>query len=81
MLIILSGQERIRDIFMILFNMKVFCVYSLESPLRGDSYKYKHYTVFNIKKIKSPLIIPNLQNEFESAVVNEPSVFEPLKVY
>ena len=45
---------------------------------------------FNIKR-KSLLIILNLQlwdffskglkNEFETAVVNEPSVFEPLKFY
>ena len=42
------------------------------------------------KKRKSPSIIPNLQlwdffkglkNEFETAVVNEPSVFKPLKFY
>ena len=61
----------------------------LESPRRGDSNEYTHYTIFNIKR-KSPLIIPNLQlwdfsqglkNEFETAVVNEPPVFEPLKYY
>ena len=55
----------------------------------GDSNKYTQYTIFNIKK-KSPLIIPNLQlwdffnglkSEFETAVVNEPSVFEPPKIY
>ena len=42
------------------------------------------------KKRKSPKIILNLQlrevskglkNEFETVVVNEPSMFEPLKVY
>ena len=46
--------------------------------------------LFQYKKEKSPEIIPNLQlwgfskglkNEFETAVVNEPSVFEPLKFY
>ena len=46
-----------------------------------------HVSIVNIKK-KSPKIILNLQlwdfskgfkNEFETAVVNEPSVFEPLK--
>ena len=68
--------------------MKVCCVFSLESPHRGDSNKYTQYTFFNMK---TPSIIPNLQlcfffhkglkNEFETAVVNEPSVFEPLKFY
>ena len=28
-----------RDIFLIFFNMKVYCVYALESPQRGDSNK------------------------------------------
>ena len=28
-----------RDIFSIFFNMKVYCVYALKSPQRGDSYK------------------------------------------
>ena len=45
---------------------------------------------FQEKKRKSPKIILNLQpgdfskglkNEFETAVVNEPSVFEPLKFH
>ena len=30
--------------------MKVYCVYSLESPHRGDSNEYTQYTIFNIKK-------------------------------
>ena len=38
------------DIFWILFNMKVCCVFSLESPHRGDSNEYTQYTIFNIKK-------------------------------
>ena len=68
----------------------VSCVYSLESPHRGDSNEYTQYTIFNIKK-KITLYYPKpaamgffskgLKNEFETAVVNEPSVFEPLKVY
>ena len=47
-----------------------------------------HNIPFSILKRKSPSIIPNLQlsdffskglkNEFETAVVYEPSVFEPL---
>ena len=65
-------------------------MFSLESPHRGDSDEYSQYAIFNIKKRKSPLFIPNLQlwdfskglnNEFETAMVNEPSVFEPLKFY
>ena len=41
--------------------MKVCCVFSLESPHRGDSNEYTQYTVFNVKKEKSRLIISNLQ--------------------
>ena len=36
-----------RDIFSIFFNMKVFCVFSLQSPHQGDSNKYTQYTIFN----------------------------------
>ena len=78
------------DIFSILFNMKVCCVFSLESPHRGDSNEYIQYSIFNIRK-KIILNYPKsaamgfcskgLKNEFETAVVNEPSVFEPLKFY
>ena len=64
-------------------------MFSLESPLRGDSHEYTQYTIFNIKKknnliySKSALwdISKEFKNEFEIAVVNEPSVFESLKVY
>ena len=49
-----------RVIFSIFFNMKVFCVFSLESPHRGDSNKYTQYTIFNIKK-KLTLNCHNLQ--------------------
>ena len=75
---------------MIFFNMKVCCVFSLESPHGGDSNEYTQYTIFNIKKEKSPIIIlslplwdfsKGLKNEFETAVVDEPSVFQPLKFY
>ena len=41
------------DIFSIFFNMKVCCVFSLESPHQGDSNEYTQYTIFNIQK-KSP---------------------------
>ena len=39
-----------KDIFLIFFNMKVCCVFSLESPHRGDSNEYKQYTIFKINK-------------------------------
>ena len=70
--------------------MKVCCVFSLESPHRGDSNKYTQYTIFNIKKKitldyckSAPMGLFNkgLKNEFKTVVVNEPSVFEPLKFY
>ena len=75
-------------IFSIFFSIKVWCVFSLESPRRGDSYEYTQYIIFNIKK-KITLIYPKsaamgfcskgLKNEFETAMVNEPSVLEPPK--
>ena len=78
------------DIFSILFNMKVCCVFSLESPHWGDSNEYTQYTIFHIKK-KITLNYPKfaamgfcskgLKNEFETTMVNEPSVFQPLKFY
>ena len=62
----------------------------LESPHRGDYNEYTQYTIFNIL-LKITLNYPKssamgfypkgLKNEFETAVVNEPSVFEPLKFY
>ena len=64
-------------------------MFLLESPRRGDSNEYTQYTIFNIKK-KITLNYPKsaardfsqgLKNEFETAVVNEVSVFEPLKLY
>ena len=64
-------------------------MFSLESPHRGDSNEYSQYTICN-KKRKITLNYPTsaamgffqgLKNEFETAVVNEPSVFEPLKGY
>ena len=65
-------------------------MFSLESPHRGDSNEYTQYTVFNIKKkitLNYPksaameIISKGLKNEFETSVVNEPSVFEPLTFY
>ena len=70
--------------------MKVYYVFSLESPHRGDSDEYTQYIIFNMKKKKQPKLSQicsygnfskGLKNEFETAVVNEPSVFEPVKFY
>ena len=36
------------DIFLISFNMKVCCVFTLESPHRGDSNEYTQYTIFSM---------------------------------
>ena len=75
---------------MIFLNMKVCCVFSLESHHRGDSNEYTQYTIFNIKKENHPkrfyicsygIFSKVPKNEFETAVVNELSVFEPLKFY
>ena len=85
-----QNRRQSREFFSIFFNMKVYCVFSLESPHWGDSNKNTKYTIFNIKK-KITLNYPKsaamgffskaLKNEFETAVVNEPSVFEPYIVY
>ena len=39
-----------KDIFSIFFNIEVCCVFSLESPHRGNSNKNTQYTIFSIKK-------------------------------
>ena len=73
----------------LILNMKVCCLFSLESPHRGDSNQYTQNTIFNMKKTialnysKSTAMgfSKELNSEFEIAVVNRPSVFEPLKVY
>ena len=69
-------------------------MYSLESPYRGDSNEYTQHTIINTKRKSSEIIQDTimsaamgfffgqrLKNEFEVAVVNEPSVFEPPKFY
>ena len=50
MLIIMQGQGHNRDISKIFLNSNVCCVFSLESPRRGDSNEYTQYTIFNLKK-------------------------------
>ena len=63
---------------------------SLESPHQGNSHEHTQYTIFNIKKkltlnySKSAAMrffSSGLKNEFQTAMVNNPSVFEPLKFY
>ena len=60
-------------------------MFLLESPQRGDSNEYTQYTISQYKKKiilnypKSATMGP--KNEFETSLVNELSVFEPLKFY
>ena len=65
-------------------------MFLLESPHQGDSNEYTQYTIFNIKEKNHPKLFHicsygvfsnGLKNGFETAVVNEQSVFEPLKFY
>ena len=79
-----------RDITMIFFNMKVFCVFSLELPHRGDSNEYTQFTISQYEKENHPklpiicsygIFSMGPKNKFETAMVNEPSVLEPLKFY
>ena len=64
-------------------------MFSLESPHRGDSKENTQYTMFNIKK-KITRNYPKsagmgffqgTQERVRNSLVNEPSVFEPLKFY
>ena len=65
-------------------------MFLLESPHRGDYNENTQYTFFNMNK-KNSLNYPKsaameffskgLENEFETAMVNKPSVFETLKFY
>ena len=50
MLIIALVRWHNRDIFLILFKIKVYCVFSLESPHRGDSNEYTQHTISLYKK-------------------------------
>ena len=70
--------------------MKVYCVFTLESPHRGDSNENNEYTIYQYEKEKHPklsqicsygIFFKGLKNVFERAMVSEASVFEPLKFY
>ena len=65
-------------------------MFSLESSQRGNSNEYTQYTISQYKKENNSklsqicnygICSKGLKNEFEPAVVNEPTVFEPLKFY
>ena len=60
-------------------------MFSLESPQRGDSSEYTQYTISQHKNVSQicnyGISSKGLKEEFETAVVNEPSVFEPFKFY
>ena len=65
-------------------------MFSLESRHRGDSNEYTQYTISQYIKENHPklsqicnyrICFKGPKNEFETSVVNEPSVFEPLKFY
>ena len=78
------------DIFLIFFNMKVCCVFSLKSPHQGDSNKFTQYTIFNIKRkiiqnypksAAMGFFFPGTQERVRNSKVNKPSVFKSLKFY
>ena len=65
-------------------------MFSLESPQRGDSNENTQYNISQYKKEIRPelsqicnygICSKGPKNKFEPAMVNEPSVFEPLKFY
>ena len=65
-------------------------MFSLESPHRCDSNEYTQYTISQYEKENQPklpqtcshgIFSKGLKNEFETARVNKPSGFEPLKFY
>ena len=65
-------------------------MFSLESPQGDDSDQYTQYTISQYKKVNHPkssqicnygICSKGPKNEFETAVVKEPSVFEPWKFY
>ena len=64
-------------------------MFLLELPHQGDSNEHTQYTIFN-KEENHPklsqicsfeIFSKGLKKEFETAKVNKPSVFEPLKFY
>ena len=85
-----NQRARSEGVFLIFFNLKmVYGMFSLESPQLGDFNEYIPYTIFKLKRnhlyypksAARRFLSKGLKNEFETAIVNKPSVFEPLKVY
>ena len=70
--------DKIGIVFSISVNMKVYCVFSLES-LERKKKKNKEMTLNCPKSAAMGFFSKGLKNDFEKAVVNEPSVFETLK--
>ena len=56
-------------------------MFSLESPYLGDSNEYTQYTVFNTNREITLNYPKSAAMGCETAMVNEPSVLEPLKFY
>ena len=69
-------------------------MFSLESPYRSDPNEYTQHTTINLKQLITQnypkyntvccfgiFFCQGLKNEIEIAMVNEPSVFKPLKFY
>ena len=77
-------------ISLVFYNIKICCMFSLESPHCCDSNEYTQYTVFNIKKIyqtklsqicSQGIFFLGTQERVRNSRGNEPSVFEPLTFY
>ena len=68
-MLVIAPRQKTKYVYIFdFFNMKLYCVFSLESPRGGDSNEYIQYTIFNVKG-KSALIITNLQllNSFQGS--------------
>ena len=70
--------------------MKMFCVISFDLPQRGDCNEYTQYSISEYERENQPklsqicsngICSKGPKNEFETAVINESSVFEPPKFY
>ena len=92
MLVIASKPNASRNIFSIFFDMKVYCVLSLDEAIlvRTQNIPFSKQKKKKKRKENQPklsqiccywIFSKGLKNEFERAVVNEPSMFEPLKFY
>ena len=79
MLILAQVRLHYRHFFSIFFNMKG--VFSLESTHLGDFNKYTQYTTRLSQICSNGTFSKRLKNRFKTAMVNEPSGFEPLKFY